>query len=352
MSKILAIDDKPDNLESIKALLNHLMPACTVITCESGEKGIEMAVNEQPDTIILDVIMPEMDGYEVCTKLKSNPATSHIPVLMLTAIKTDTPSRIKGLQHGADAFFSKPIDPYELSAQVSVLLRVKKTEDSLKKEKKALIDNVDEKTRDLLENEIKLNQIVNGYSIPAFVIDNDHKITHWNKALENLSGLKAANMIGSTDHWQFIHKSKFPLLADLIIDRIDLKTASEKFGIHCKASNQLPDAIESEKELINIFDQEKFYFCNAVPIRNDNGDIICALETVQDITQRRKDEIELKKHREKLEELVQERTKELELKNEELNQMNRLFTGREFRIKELRDIVSELKKEIEYLKKN
>jgi CheY-like chemotaxis protein len=89
MSKILAIDDRLDNLISIKALLRNMIPECEVITAQTGEEGIEKAIKELPDTILLDINMPVMDGYEVCNKLKANSATKHIPVIMITAVRTD-----------------------------------------------------------------------------------------------------------------------------------------------------------------------------------------------------------------------------------------------------------------------
>jgi len=78
MAKILAIDDKSDNLITLSALLKNLLPHCTVITAQSGPEGIRKAGEEKPDTILLDIKMPGMEGFEVCRKLKSSPETSHI----------------------------------------------------------------------------------------------------------------------------------------------------------------------------------------------------------------------------------------------------------------------------------
>ena len=138
MNKILAIDDKQDNLIAISALLKALIKKCSVITAMTGPLGIEKAVIEHPDVILLDIKMPDMDGYEVCGRLKSDERTSHIPIIMLTAIKTDADSRIKGLDLGADAFLSKPIDAAELAAEVKVMLRIKKAEDALRQERDEL----------------------------------------------------------------------------------------------------------------------------------------------------------------------------------------------------------------------
>ena len=149
MKKILAIDDKKNNLFAIEEMINNLIPDCKILIVQSGREGIEIAKTEQPDTILLDVVMPEMDGYEVCKILKEDESTKHIPVIMITAIKTDSKSRIKGLDCGADAFLSKPIEPDELLAHVNVMLRMKEAEDNLRLEKSDLKTAVLERTKKL-----------------------------------------------------------------------------------------------------------------------------------------------------------------------------------------------------------
>lgn len=149
--KVLAIDDQDDNLISLKAIFKRFIPACELITANTGRTGIEKAQKEKPDAILLDIIMPGMDGYQVCRELKADKETAIIPIMMLTAIKTDTQSIVSGLEAGADAFFSKPIDPVELSAQVNVLLRMKATEDQLRDEQRMLADIVAEKTDELVQ---------------------------------------------------------------------------------------------------------------------------------------------------------------------------------------------------------
>ncbi|SDU36192.1 response regulator [Desulfobacula phenolica] len=150
MSKVLAIDDNPDNLISVKALLRLFISDCEIITATSGREGIRKAISDQPDTILLDIHMPEMDGFEVCRKLKILPKTANIPVVMLTAVKTNTENRIKALELGADAFLTKPINEAELAAQVKAMLRIKKAEDILRKEKKQLEEIVQQRVNELV----------------------------------------------------------------------------------------------------------------------------------------------------------------------------------------------------------
>ncbi len=146
MPKILVIDDKIDNLISIKALLNNLIPKYEIITAQSGKEGIKKAIEELPDTILLDIYMPEMDGYEVCKRLKASSTTKRIPVIMITAVRTDSKSRVKGLEIGADGYISKPINADELASQVKVMLRIKKAEDKLRSEKDTLEKMVQKRT--------------------------------------------------------------------------------------------------------------------------------------------------------------------------------------------------------------
>ncbi|MBU1013439.1 MAG: response regulator [Bacteroidetes bacterium] len=134
MSKILAIDDNTDNLRLVKETIKKYIPDCVVLVAESGLEGIHSAKSELPDTILLDIMMPEMDGYEVCEILKKDQTTCHIPIILFSGYVKDPAGIIRGLEAGADVFLEKPIDPAELAAQIKVMLRIKKAEDNLKKE--------------------------------------------------------------------------------------------------------------------------------------------------------------------------------------------------------------------------
>lgn len=161
MRKVLVIDDQKGNLISIKAIIETYIPNCKVLLASYGEEGIKLAKEEQPDTILLDIIMPVMDGYKVCKKLKAHNSTKHIPVIMITAIMTDKDSCIKGLDMGADAFLSKPIDSTKLIAQLNVMLRIKKAEDKLRLEKKDLEEIVKNRTSELLKKNEDLKSEIN-----------------------------------------------------------------------------------------------------------------------------------------------------------------------------------------------
>ena len=96
----------------------------TLLTAVNGQKGIDLAIEEVPDIIISDVMMPEKDGFELCQALKSDVRTSHIPIILLTA-KAEDDSRLEGLSRGADAYLNKPFNKQELYLQLRNLLRVR-----------------------------------------------------------------------------------------------------------------------------------------------------------------------------------------------------------------------------------
>ena len=102
--KILAIDDNHDNLTTLKAVVSDRLSDARILTALSGPTGLELAQAEDPDVILLDIVMPGMDGYEVCRRLKKDARLNLIPVLFLTAIKTDREGRVKALEAGAEGF--------------------------------------------------------------------------------------------------------------------------------------------------------------------------------------------------------------------------------------------------------
>lgn len=151
--KILAIDDMADNLLVLKAIMAEMFPQAEFLMAESGSKGLELCQAALPDVVLLDIIMPLMDGFEVCKAIKNKPETQHIPVVMVTAAHTDAGLRTKALENGADGFLSKPVDETELKAQVQAMLRLKIAEDHKKAEMQLLEQLISDRTQ-MLEKEL------------------------------------------------------------------------------------------------------------------------------------------------------------------------------------------------------
>ncbi len=128
-ARVLVVDDVPPNVKLLEAKLNS--EYFDVQTAYNGPEALELISREHPDIILLDVMMPGMNGFEVCRRIKSNPATVHIPVVMVTAL--DQPSdRIAGLEAGADDFLTKPVQDFALFARVKSLIRLKYMLDELR----------------------------------------------------------------------------------------------------------------------------------------------------------------------------------------------------------------------------
>ncbi|ESQ83897.1 hypothetical protein AEAC466_11250 [Asticcacaulis sp. AC466] len=142
-ARVLIVDDIPANVRLLQAKLEA--DYYEVLTANDGQVAIDMAVAEQPDIILLDVMMPGIDGYEVCRQIKDHPETRHIPIILITALD-GRDDRLFGLEAGADDFLTKPIDDMMLMARLQALVRLKQMVDDLRRREASsrrvgLIDN-------------------------------------------------------------------------------------------------------------------------------------------------------------------------------------------------------------------
>lgn len=128
-ARVLVADDIPANRKLLQAKLSH--EYYQVSTAADGKEAVDLARSTQPDIILLDVMMPVMDGFEACRILKSDPATQHIPIVMVTALG-DREHRLKGLSAGADDFLTKPVDDFALLTRVRALTKYKLVVDELR----------------------------------------------------------------------------------------------------------------------------------------------------------------------------------------------------------------------------
>lgn len=128
-ARVLVVDDVPMNVKMLEAKLST--EYFNVISATDGEEALNLVVREDPDIVLLDVMMPGMDGFEVCRRIKGNNETAHIPVVMVTAL-SHPEDRVEGLNAGADDFITKPIDDVALFARVKSLVRLKMLTDELR----------------------------------------------------------------------------------------------------------------------------------------------------------------------------------------------------------------------------
>ncbi|MEW6327012.1 MAG: hybrid sensor histidine kinase/response regulator [Thermodesulfobacteriota bacterium] len=131
MYAILLAEDNPDVRFMVSEVLRTNID-CAVITAKDGLEAVRLARKQRPDVVLLDIQMPNMDGFEVCRILKGDPEMRHIPIVFLTATYDDLKSKIKGMDLGADDYITQPVDNLELVTRVKVMLRIKSLYDELR----------------------------------------------------------------------------------------------------------------------------------------------------------------------------------------------------------------------------
>jgi C4-dicarboxylate-specific signal transduction histidine kinase len=150
--KILAVDDEPRNL---KILLLGLGDTWEIKTATNGEEAIEALKSYAPDVVLLDIMMPGIDGYEVCKRIRANPDFKFTKVILVSG-KALLEERLKGYEIGADDYMTKPFIPEELAAKVKVFMRLTLVEKSLMELTQSLEDKVEERTQKLIDAEAKM----------------------------------------------------------------------------------------------------------------------------------------------------------------------------------------------------
>ena len=168
-----------------------------------------------------------------------------------------------------------------------------------------------------------LAQIVEGDPVPTLVINAEHKVTHWNKACAAVTGMPAAEMIGSNRQWSAFYANERPIMADLIVSG-ELEGLDTFYAGVFRRSLVIPDAFEAESFFPHFGDGGRWLFFTAAPLRDAAGRIIGAIETLQDVTERRKAEEGLRQYQAQLEELVARRTAQLSDAKEQLVQSEKL----------------------------
>jgi PAS domain S-box-containing protein len=301
MIKILTIDDIYDNLVVSNALLEEAFPEAELIIAQSGKKGIELCISEKPDVILLDIVMPIMDGFEVCKILKADDVLKHIPVIMVTASKVDKASRVKALELGADAFLTKPLDESELKAQIRAMLKIKESEERQLIEKEQLEKLIHERTKalekELTEHKrteaalreseellrISFDQAPTGAAIASL----DHRFLRVNEALCNITGYSSEELtrlsfldITYPDDFE----SNAMLAEQLVTKLIDHYTLEKRY-------------IRKDGKII-------WTFISARVVKDSEGNPLYVLGTVQDISDRKRAEFALTKSEKKLATLI------------------------------------------------
>ncbi len=155
-----------------------------------------------------------------------------------------------------------------------------------------------EKEKELEETKDRLYEIIDEVSVPSFVIDENHKVTHWNKACEELTGLSKDEMIGRDEPWKAFYEEERPVLADMVVEDASFEEIERHYGEKVEESSLIEGAYEGEDRFV-MKGEEVWIFFTSSPIEDSEGNRVGAIETLQDITERKKKEEELRESEER-----------------------------------------------------
>ncbi len=245
--KILVIDDNIDNLITVKAVIMDVLPGAEILTAQNGPDGIVLAASEDPDVIVLDIVMPGMDGFEVCGRLKRDAYLQMIPVLFLTALKTDRELRERAIRVGAESFLTKPIDDMELTAQIQAMAKIKERNVMIFAQKEQLEYLVAKRTSELrreiaerqaAEDELrrseeKFRKYIEMSPLGVFVMDEQGKCIEVNDMGSKIIGCKREELV-ALSILDFFMPEHQDIGRERIREAIGNGSIQEEFWLHRK----------------------------------------------------------------------------------------------------------------------
>jgi signal transduction histidine kinase len=240
---ILIVDDDPSSRAALEASLDG--QGYTLQMAENGIQALEQASTLQPDLILLDVMMPDMDGFEVCRRIRSTPGLAEVPIIILTALD-DTASRLEGIEAGADDFLSKPFDRQELCARVRTISRLNRyrillqQRESLRDMAQRLISaQEEERLRISRELHDELGQALTAHLITLRLLSRDLPL-QVTPLRQRLDGLVVDTVETLNKMRQLAEELRPPA-----VDTLDLSTALESYCNEFSSRSRLPVTYEA-----------------------------------------------------------------------------------------------------------
>ncbi|PKM61310.1 MAG: diguanylate cyclase [Firmicutes bacterium HGW-Firmicutes-4] len=297
--KILVIDDNRDNVIVLKALIRDAFPEAIVLMAFDGRSGFEMAVSEDPDIIFMDIIMPGMDGFDVCRKLKAKTDLADIPVVFVTASRGDREHRILALECGGEGFLSKPIDEQELISQIRAMEKIRWANRQKRNDKKRLDNRVRKQTEALKaahartlkllkslekENEARKKSekaLVEAQKLAhlgSYEINFESDKINCSEEVLNIFGASSYEAVNSKDRFlQFVQPDEIPTVLENI-NQVMVEKATADFIFRIIRQ-------DGEERIINM---------RMIPQFDENNNHVGNFGTIQDITRIRKTEEEIR----------------------------------------------------------
>jgi PAS domain S-box-containing protein len=318
LDRILVVDDVPANLQLVVEILSEA--GYQVRPAASGSMALRSVAVETPDLILLDVRMPDMDGYEVCRRLKADAATRSIPVIFLSAFD-ETADKVNGFEAGGVDYIIKPFQPVEMVQRIETHLALRRLQLQLEEQNRQLQQEIAEReqveqalrqqearleelvairTADLQreiqghkqteetlkDSEQRLADIINLLPDATFAIDLQGKVIIWNRAAEEFTGIKSEDMLGKGkyEHALPFYGTRRPILVDLV-----LKPAEEISSSYPRIRRER-GVLMAEAYTRSFKGGEAYLLGTSAPLYDSRGSVIGAIETVRDITDRHRQE--------------------------------------------------------------
>ena len=268
-ARILIVDDQRQNRQLLEVMLAP--DGFLLQTAASGEEALEMVARDAPDLILLDVMMPGMDGYEVTRRLKGSVVTKGIPVIMVTALD-DRSAMLEGLSAGAEDFLSKPVDRVELGVRVRNLLRLKALSDYYEKYSGMLESEVGKRTAELRESEARFRQLAETIDEVFFLVDPRHTTMFYlSPAYDRIYGRDRASAYADPMSWS---------------DSIPPDDRARVLAEMMPSGLVVP--FDVDYRIVRPDGEERFIRSRSFPITNEAGDVYRFAGLAEDITERRK----------------------------------------------------------------
>ncbi|AFV25212.1 multisensor signal transduction histidine kinase [Methanolobus psychrophilus R15] len=262
--KILVVDDELLNVELMRAYLSN---DYDVITAYNGKDALGKVKTEEPDIILLDVMMPDMDGYEVCRIIRHDYKIDFIPIIMITAL-TSKEDHQKGIEAGADEFLKKPVGKFELDRKLSSLLRIKQQHDALLMDRNKAYDYMDY------------------VGVLIAVLDKNYNLVHINKKGSDFLGYKKERVVNKNWISSFVPENYSSEVRRSYDDLLSGFTKKNEY---------------QEYPLIVSSGEERLFLWYDSLLRDEEGNFSGILISGEDVTERRKAEVQLHEYARQLE---------------------------------------------------
>lgn len=334
---VLLVDDRPENLTALAGLLEDM--GLDIFTATSGNEALRLSLRHEFAIVLMDVRMPDMDGYETAELMRANPKTRSLPIIFVTAAMQDTEHQFKGYEAGAFDYLLKPIEPPILRSKVRVFCDLYHQRRRLEMHEQQLEALVAERTAELQktldslrESERRFRELlasVTSYMYMVVIESGRVVSTKHGPGCMGVTGFSDAEYEADPELWyRMIHPE----------DRLAVLNAAQQVLIS-KASQTFDHRIQHKNGSI-IWVQTTL-----VPRIGPEGELLAYDGVITDITERKRAEEKVLRLNEELEQKVKERTNELERRNHELEEMNKAFVGRELRMVNLKQRIMELEKQ-------